>query len=319
MSTGLTVADARAALYMQVDPSDPTTGLFLPYLNQACERIINSGNWKNSYGRVDFQAPTGYITLPRRWESIIGVTRVNYPTGVYPRMIEFMTSGPGYFDDTDIDLKTIIDQSDVCTQEVQENAGLIRLTISNAEDAGLICRIYGYDEDGEELFDSDGLAGKSLTLANPTVTGTDEIFITQIVKPRTKGTVTISSVTSGTPTQLSVYEPSETNPIYRRYKTGTMVAREDGKPWLRCICKRRFVPAVAETDLIWPDNIGALKHALIAVRLEDQGAYEEAQADQRWAKCYEILNQGLKQNRGAIRPTMPFHFPQSAGSTLQTH
>jgi hypothetical protein len=234
-------------------------------------------------------------------------------------MIEFMTSGPGYFDDTDIDLKTIIDQSDVCTQEVQEEAGLIRLTISNPDDAGLICRIYGYDADGDELFDSDGLAGKNLTLANPTVTGTDNIFITQIVKPRTKGTVTISSVTSGTPTVLSVYEPSETNPIYRRYKTGTMVAREDGKPWLRCICKRRFVPAVAETDLIWPDNIGALKHALIAVRLEDQGAYEEAQADQRWAKCYEILNQGLKQNRGAIRPTMPFHFPQSAGSTLQTH
>ena len=319
MPTGLTVADARASLYMQVDPSDPSTNLFLPYLNQACERITNSGNWKNSYGRVDFAAPTGYITLPRRWESIIGVTRVNYPTGVYARMIEFMTSGPGYFDDTDIDIKDIIDQGDVCTQEVQENAGLIRLTISNADDAGLICRIYGHFSDGTELFDSDGLAGKSLTLANPTVTGTDEIFITQIVKPRTKGTVTISSVTSGTPTQLSVYEPSETNPIYRRYKTGTMVAREDGKPWLRCICKRRFVPAVAETDLIWPDNIGALKHALIAVRLEDQGAYEEAQADQRWAKCYEILNQGLKQNRGAIRPTMPFHFPQSAGSTLQTH
>lgn len=319
MPTGITVADARAALYTQVDPSDSTTSMFLPYLNQACERIINSGQWKNMYGQVDFQTSTGYITLPRRWESIIGVTRVNYPTGVYPRMIEFMTSGPGYFDDLDSDIHTIIDQGDVCTEAVQEDAGLPRFVISNAADAGKIVRVYGYDANGDEVFDSSGNAGLSLTLANTTVTGATSMTITQVVKPVTLGYVTLSVVVDGSPVELSVYEPSETNPIYRRYKTGTLTARGDGKPWLRCLCKRRYVPAVAETDLIWPDNLGALKHALIAVRLEDQGAYEEADSDQRWQKCYQILNQGLKQNRGAIRPTMPFWFPQSAGSTPTTH
>lgn len=319
MSTGLTVADARAALYTQVDPADANTTLFVPYLNQACERIINSGAWKGMYGQVDFQTSTGYITLPRRWESIIGVTRVNYPTGVYPRMIEFMTSGPGYFDDTTKDIKDIIDQGDCCTQIYQDNPGFPQFTISNAADAGEIVRVYGYDTNGEEVFDSSGNAGLQLTLANPTVTGSVSMTITQVVKPATVGYVTLNVVVSGSPVELSVYEPSETNPIYRRYKTGTLTSRGDGKPWLRCLCKRRYVPAVAETDLVWPDNIGALKHALIAVKLEDQGAYEEAAADQRWAKCYQILNQGLKQNRGAIRPTMGFWYPQSAGSTPMTH
>lgn len=321
MPTGLTVADARAALYAQVDPNDANTSLFVPYLNQCSERIINSGQWKNTYGQVDFQTSTGYITLPRRWESIVGVTRVNYPTGIYPRMIEFMTSGPGYFDDEAMnnDLKTIIDQGDCCTQIVQDDPGLPQFVISNAADAGKIVRVYGYDTNGDEVFDSSGNAGLSLTLANTTVTGEVSMTITQIVKPATIGSVTLNVVVSGTPVELSVYEPSETNPIYRRYKTGTLTARGDGKPWLRCLCKRRFVPVVAETDLVWPDNLGALKHALIAVKLENDGAYEEAAAEQRWQKCYQILNQGLKQNRGAIRPTMPFWYPQSAGSTPRTN
>lgn len=319
MPTGLTVADARAALYMQVDPADAATSQFVPYLNQCSERIINSGAWKNMFGQVDFQTADGYITLPRRWESIIGVTRVNYPTGVYPRMIEFMTSGPGYFDDTTEDIKDIIDQGDACTQIVQTDPGFPQFTIADATDAGAVVRVYGYDTNGDEVFDSSGNAGLELTLVNPTVTGGVEMTVTQVVKEATAGYVTFNVVVSGTPVELSVYEPSETNPIYRRYKTGTLTSRGDGKPWFRCLCKRRFVPVVAETDLVWPDNLGALKHALIAVRLEDQGAYEEAAADQRWAKCYEILNQGLKQNRGAIRPTMPFWFPQSAGSTPTTH
>ena len=319
MSTGLTVADARTALYMQVDPADPATPLFIPYLNQCQERITNSGNWKNGYGQVDYQTTTGYITLPRRWESIIGVTRVNYPTGVYPRMVEFMTSGPGYFDDTTKDIRDIIDQGDVCTQIVQENPGFPQFTIADAGDAGKTVRVYGYDTNGDEVFDSSGNAGLELTLVNPTVTGSVEMTVTQVVKEATNGYVTFNVVVDGSPVELSVYEPSETNPIYRRYKVGTLTARGDGKPWLRCLCKRRYVPAVAETDLVWPDNLGALKHALIAVRLEDQGAYEEAQADQRWAKCYQILNQGLKQNRGAIRPTMAFWWPQSAGNTPSTH
>lgn len=319
MATGLTVADARAALYQQVDPADPATTLFIPTLNQACERIINSGNWKNMYGQVDFYSTTGYITLHRRWEAIIGMTKVNLPIGVYPRMIEFMSSGPGYFDKLDVDIRDVIDQGDVCTQEYQTGAGFPQFVISNVADVGKTVRVYGYDSNGNEVFDSSGVAGLQLTLANPSVTGATSMTVTQVVKPATAGSLTFNAIIDGDTTLLSLYEPSETNPIYRRYKVGTLTSRDDGSPWFRCLCKRRFVPVVAETDLVWPDNLGALKHALIAVRLEDQGAYEEQAADQRWAKCYEILNQGLKQNRGAIRPTMPFYWPGSAGQTPTTH
>jgi hypothetical protein len=143
------------------------------------------------------------------------------------------------------------------------------------------------------------------------------MFVTQVVKPLTTGNVTLSVVVSGTPTVLSVYEPSETNPIYRRYKVGTIEATPDNKPVLRCLCKRRFVRLFQETDLVWPDNIGAIKFAMKAIQLED-GAEELQKSQLFWQKCYEVLNQGLKQNRGAIRPKMAMDWSFSAGQTLQT-
>jgi hypothetical protein len=87
---------------------------------------------------------------------------------------------------------------------------------------------------------------------------------------------------------------------------------------LRCLCKRRFVRLIQETDLIWPDNIGALKFAMKAIQLEDSGATELQQSQLFWQKCYEVLNQGLKQNRGAIRPKMAMDWSFSAGQTPQT-
>lgn len=319
MSTGLTVADVRAMIGNAIFPGNPNSELLLPILNQGSERIINSGLWKNMYGQVDYPSTTGYITLPRRYESIVGVTRVNWPTMPFSRMQEFMTSGPGYIDETTRDLRIILDQGDVCIDEYQTDAGLIRLTIADTDDVGKIVRIYGHDANGVTIFDSDGVEGIALTLANPTVTSSVSMFVTQVVKPLTVGTVTLSVVVSGTPAVLSTYEPSETNPIYRRYKVGTIDARDDDKPVLRCLCKRRFVRLVQETDLVWPDNIGALKFAMKAIQLEDSGATELQQSQLFWQKCYEVLNQGLKQNRGAIRPKMAMDWTFSAGQTPQTH
>jgi hypothetical protein len=319
MATGLTVADVRALIGNTIYPGNPNSELFLPTLNQVVERIINSGQWKNMYEAVDYDSTSGYITLPRRLESIVGVTRVNWPTSPYARMNEYMTSGPGFLDETSRDLRTIIDQGDVCMQEVQTQIGYPRLTIASAIDDGLVVRLYGHDSNGDPIFDQDGVEGIALTLTNPTVTASVEMFVTQVVKPMTVGNVTLSIVVSGTPTVMSVYEPSETNPVYRRYKTGTIVPRDDNKPVLRCLCKRRFVRLMQESDLVWPDNIGALKFGMRAIQLEDSGGATELQLLQGfWQKCYEILNQGLKQNRGAIRPKMAMDWMFSAGETPQT-
>jgi hypothetical protein len=74
-----------------------------------------------------------------------------------------------------------------------------------------------------------------------------------------------------------------------------------------------------ETDPVWPSSIGALKFGMKALQLEDSGGEELRQSEAFWQKCYQILNQGIKQNRGAIRPKFSMDFPFSAGSTSSTH
>ncbi len=320
MPTGLTVADARDALYPQIDPSNPATPLFLPALNAVSERIINSGNWKNMYGYVEYLVTTGFIVLPEQWESIIGITWGEAPGRVENQLIEFQTSGPGYYDKTDINIHNIIDQGDICTQNVQVDGGFPQFSISDAADAAKTVRVYGYYTNGDgEVYDSLGVKGIEVALAVATVTMTQDMFVTQIVKEVTLGYVTMNVVVSGTPTLLSVYQPPETNPIYRCYKVGTIPARHDNKPVLRCKVKRRFLKMREETDLVWPDSLGALKFALIAYQMENQGAFELTQSETFWNKCYQVLNQGLKQNRGAIRPLLAFDYAQSAGSTPRVH
>lgn len=317
MPSHLTVADVRSVLWRIVDPSNINSTLFLPALNEVSERVIKSGLWKGVNFVLGYPSTTGYITLPRRAESILGYVVDNVPRGVYGRYHEFQPSGPGFYDRVNYDLGLFVDQGEFPTEEVQSEALTIRLTIADATDAGKTVRLYGVDANGDTIFDSTGAEGVELTLANPTVDSAVEMIVTSVDKEVTAGAVTISTVDGPTVTPLSTYEPTETNPLYRRYKVGTLAARSDGEPVIRALVKRRFVTLVNETDLVYPDDIGGLKFGLLANKLEYNGIDDVAQAEAMWQKCYSVLNQSLKSYRGGIRKPIAFTF-NNPGSTLLT-
>lgn len=306
MNSRLTVAEVRAQTYHVVTPSDANDASFLAKLNDVTERMINHGVWPGVKGIVEFNATTGYITLPRRYETILGCVVNNWPRAVYGRYHEFLPGGPGFEKDLDYDYGLLSDQEDVCTEGVQAAAGLIRLTIANATDANKTVRVYGVDANGDTIFDSTGKEGIAMTLANPTVTGSVSMFVKAVSKAVTVGNVTISSVTDGTATELSVYEPTETDPLYRRYKLGTITARDDETPAVRTLCKRRWIKLVNETDLVYPGNLGALKMGLLAAMVEETGGKQLREAEDYWTKCWQLLNSQIAHKRGAIRPIIPF-------------
>jgi hypothetical protein len=319
MPSSLTVAQARAATWMQVDTNPdtgPTSPLYLPYLNQVSERCINSGYWKGLCSVFDFGSAEKYITLPRRFETIVGYTLCSCPGPLYARMNEFQSGGPGEYYHLDHRLGLLVDQGEFPTYEVQESIGNIRLTANNSDDYGKVVRLYGNDADGNPIF-TEGNLGVDLTLGAGPVTTSQEMWLTSVDKPITARHVTLAVVVSGTPTTLSSYEPTETNPLYRRYKSGTIEERSDGRPVIRALCKRRFVPMVTETDLVYPSSLAAIKFGLIAVKLEEQGAYELERAEQNWAKCFQVLDDELKQQRGGIRRTV--NFIRYEGAAPTTH
>lgn len=301
MSTRLTVAFCRAQLFSQIDPSNANSSLFLPALNKASERLLQAGTWAGSQAVVDWDSSTGYITLPRRYEAIQGCTKNNAPSVVVGRLHEFLSSGVGFYPTLTYDVGLLIDQGEFPTMEVQDTAYTIRLTIANIADVGKTVRLFGVDSNGDPIFDSSGDEGVSLTLANPTVDSSVAMIVTAVTKQETTGNVTISTVNGATVTALSVFEPTELNPLYRRYKVGTVAARNDSTPVIRTLVKRRFVPLVNESDLVYPGSLGAISAALNAVQLERQGVNELQSAEQFWQKAYGILNAELKSARGNIR------------------
>lgn len=319
MASDLTVAKARLELAAVADPSTKFPELFLPLLNRASEAIINDGQWKGLLGEINFASSTGFVTLPRRWESVVADRLCCDAPPVFGRYHEFSSYGPKYFTNLEWKLGCLVDQGEYPTQVYQEEALPLRLTIANAADAGGVVRLYGVDENGEIMFDSNGVEGVEYTLANPTVTTSENIRLTNITKPITRGNVTISSVDGATVTALSTYEPTEVNPLYRRYKIGTYDARSDGEPVLRTLCKRRFIELVYESDPVFPANLRALRFAMSACKLEASGDYEIGSSVPYWEQCFNELNASLRQARGNIRTPGAFIMHGSAGSLRTTH
>lgn len=315
MASDLTVAQVREVLGVIAPAGLDQPALFLPLLNSASEAIINQGQWKGLLGEVDFPSTTGFITLPRRYESIVADRICCNAAPVYGRYHEFSSNGPNYFANLEWRLNSLIDQGSYPTESYQPEALPIRITLSNAQDDGAVIRLYGVDENGDVLFDDEGKEGIDYPVTYPFVTTTESFLLTNVVKPVTIGTVVLSSVDGGTVTHLSTYEPTEVNPLYRRYKVGTHEAHTDGSPVIRTLCKRRFILLVNETDPVFPSNIRALRFAMNACKLESQGAYEVADANQFWQGCYDELNNSLRQARGNIRTPAPF--PAWAGGQFR--
>lgn len=294
----LTVSKARSLLAEHVCPGDPTNEAFLRYLNQACSRFVDSGNWEKSDFVVELSAPNGYITLPRRASAMLGFRiRGQRPRRVFAMAHEFSEVGPGHHD-LDAPGSSVYEMPDACVHTDLPAAGTLTFECG-ASDAGQTVIVRGFDENDRRIFSADGSEGLTVTLASPSVTTTQQFSaIESLTLPVTKGFVTLKTGT----TELGVYEPGETDPNYRRYKVGEVSADST----LEVLCSRRHVELVSEDDLVYPANIGALKNGLIALIREDTSDIDSAQA--HFSVAYSLLNSELRRLRGKTR-TVPMFSP----------
>ena len=108
----------------------------------------------------------------------------------------------------------------------------------------------------------------------------------QIQKPTTTVGVELYSVDSdGNEELIAVYAPWEEVPAYRRYRVPDYVDASNALVF----GKLAYVPAIEDSDIVIPSNLGALKMALKALRSED--TEEDESADGDWARCFSILDQ----------------------------
>lgn len=277
---------------------------FIKNLNLVRQRYTLSGLWKGVLNRSDYNLPAGqgYFTLSRGDESIVGIDICCRPMMVMNQWYEFNPVGIGYMPDDKRGCGPVIDMGDgfVVQKDISANCTL-RLKLEDAADAGKTARFFGLDEDGREIYDSNGFKGITLTTASPS-SDTTQVFsrITGIQFPFLQGYTTLWQVVSGVETQIGVYAPGEQLPCYRRYKTG--ILNEAESVTLRLFCRQRFVPVIAPTDYVIPGNIGALKFGLLAMKFENAGRLEDAAAN--WAYGEKLLDEELAALRGSAVTTL---------------
>jgi hypothetical protein len=304
MDTRLTLGDACRQLYTLVTPDDQNSALLRQVINEVSERLLNNGSWKGTIIKLTFDNSNGYITLPYNYASVVAMTYDRCPVApVFTQFHKYIENGPGEIDETKAWPGILIDLGDGFVTQTDISSGdegQLRI-YSSANDNGVAVRLYGIDENDALIFDDEGNEGEEVILSSPSVLTTKTYkSVTGFTKPPTTAKVRINVVpaTSGnSPYQIAEYLPSETRPCYKRYQTGVITDKT-----VRMLCRRRFVPMIADTDWVYPGNLSALRAGVASWLFENNSDMDSA--DRSFARALAFLNDEAKTFRGGGRPTI---------------
>lgn len=320
----LTLRQARDNLYKAVVPNITTQenrDKFDQYLNWAQERLINSGLWNGMTVETLVAADEfrGYFTLPPRFVSALAMKYQNcnslgryVPVQIQSRWFSYQNGGPwlwnyalwgsyGWYDC--VAFSRDLGDGYVTYKDSPYDEYQLRFTLESAQDNGIDVIIKGFNEVGEMIFtpsSSSAYEGMTETLTYQTTT-TSQVFTKEIYSlefPVRQGYVYLDAVEvgSGEVTRIGHYMPSEVMPCYRRYATGCL---GDSVEYVGVIGKLRYLPAMADSDEIWPANLGALRNMLAGLK------YEEQNDMGRYTECFQealrLLNNEAKESRGGAQ------------------
>jgi len=311
----LTLNQARQKLYKYVSPSLDTY-LVTEKINSALERIYNSGKWKGMLANVSFNSgnlpnqwwvseSVPYVTLPRFYQSMLGIqyasaSYAGIPRLIFPQWQEYTASGTGQIT-SGLGMQMAMDMGDGFSVQYDPTAPFYpQFAITNSADAGTVVTFQGLDEYGNILYDGNGNSSISVTLDTTPVTFNTVAVgkITGFQKPITVGSVNLSAVNALNSSQvaaISQYDPTELVPSYKRYR----LSGADNAQLLNMLLKRRYVPFVNGSDdnaVVIPGNEGALKLTLMALQYEDKNDIERA--EEYFNKAIQLLNAELKEDIG---------------------
>jgi hypothetical protein len=157
-------------------------------------------------------------------------------------------------------------------------------------------RVQGIDDQGQEIFDSNGQRGIELTFNGPTST-VQFTEVTGVIKPPTNSFAKLVSIDSdGLSMVVGLYEPGELRPCYRRYYVPEAAgARGLKSVTVTALCQRRHVEVTQPNDLLFTANIGALQNSVLGLHYEEHG--DSTRAEFHFNKAIGLLNDELKRFR----------------------
>jgi len=277
----------------------PTDSRVVDRINEATERLTDSGKFYPTVAQYDFNIYQKMLTLPEEIETVLAVRLDGYNAMIRNKWFEFRSTGPGKWDaDDNAYTGVLLHRNDSGTfYDLPDNLR-VGVKSSMSTDAGEI-HVFGWDADDNRVRSVDGndtIDGVKITLSGTALALSTTVFsrIERIIKPLTDGDIYLyGHYETGSNVLLSVYRPDVQHPLFRRY---LLPQAEDAT--VQCICvlaKRRFLPAVSDTDVLLIQNINALRLMMICIRKEDTG---EPDADTYETKAIELLRRQTREYIG---------------------
>ena len=297
----------------------PTDPRLVTNINFAIERLLPRLNPEKSIARYQFDIVNNVITMPRDVKTVLAAS-TSYPSctgstclcgpgctsilSVKGRWYEMMPGGPVGFlacaqnilFDLGTGFSTFADPS-------VNNPLTLRLyaDIPQTSDEGYVV-IQGEDTNGNmpySLINGTYVRGQAvqIPMQGDPYHDTPQMWqkIGSITKPQTVGRLRLYGVDAqGNSTEIAMWEPDELNPDYRRYQITWLGPDTPGI--LTVLAKRRFVWTTSQYSDLFIANIGALQNALLALKFEKAGAYDQAKA--AWETAFGILDYDSKDYDG---------------------
>jgi len=293
-------------------------------INLAIERLLPGLNPEKTIGRYQFDLNNNnQITCPREVKTVLAAS-VDYQactgshcgpgcTTIYDvkgRWYEFLPGGPVGFvacaPSILMDLGTGFSTFEDCTGEAPMTLRLYADVPQAISEGNLV--VNALDADGNHVISYDNnkyIPGILLPIPTQGTNYVDSVQkvsrIISVNKNSTVGRLRLFGVEAdGTQEALAVYEPDELNPDYRRYQVSWV--GETSPAILTTLCKRRFVWTTSPYSDLLITNIGALQNALMAMKYEKAGAYDQAAA--AWKTAFQLLDTETKDYDGDYSATV---------------
>lgn len=283
--------------------------MFATKMRQVLPRLNDMGLWKDMAYEVSLSGELGYVSLPSETDAVLACTINNFPRNTRSlwhdvRIVGRTPSLSGYFGIVDAGyFPVLMDMEDV---QGEVTADLAAVTTFNAYNAGTSTAA---ELAGQIVIEGQTAAGRNVTLTQGTSSFTASPGITKITSITYDETAdAVDIIDPNFPTKIITTVPAGSGVVrFRRFRT----SNKDANTVIHLLVKRGCPDNIISSTVIHLGNIGAIKHALLALIAEDSS--DVTLASQHWGMCGKLLDQELASMFGSAKPSIRISDPAAGG------
>ena len=243
----------------------------LDAINEATRILMLDPNLQaNNIRRIQIRTSGCHVALPLDVAAVLEVGFCSAPANVFSMWYEFLEGGPGLMvNDNSSGFNDLVDLGTFPTFFPISGVQKVVAFSDDPEDVLETLKIRGYDTTKKEIFTAEGvgedipinswLNGEEGQINYDNIKPSSSLFcgINSLVKPITKGFVSLFAIDGTDMWFLGKYHPDETSPGYRRYRITASCCSDS--ECVTMLVKLQYVPLKYDSDVLQIQNLEALK------------------------------------------------------------